>query len=756
MAQRRRAGRPDSAEDDEYAIRRAHLAKAETPRALIWISLLIMVLSAANFVLRPEYYPAFHAFDYAAALVLLGTGLWLRRPATPARIAPWAFSACMVVLAASLLVQSVIAQDPSPSYVLLVLSLTGPVALAWTPSLLAAAVISLGVAGTTSADAGDLVVDWTLLAVTAAMTGGVILWLRLGSIREEVRASRALADQSRRLELVLESSRLGVWDWSIATDEMVLDDRWAEILGYRLEELEPVSVETGLRLMHPDDRAVSDALVEQHLRGLIPFYEVDLRMHHRDGRWVWVRDRGTVVERASDGSALRMTGTHEDITERRVASDELLALATHDTLTGLANRASMLDDLGRALRAAQRSERPTAVLMLDLDNFKYVNDTLGHGTGDELLRAAADRILTVVRDGDLVARLGGDEFVVVLRDLDNEAEAMAAAERLLVAFRKPLLTASGNEMYATVSVGVSVAGPDSQVDDLVREADTAMYVAKGEGRDRVALFSEGLRAELTARMSVERDLREALALGQLSVWYQPEVDLVTGRIVAVEALLRWNHPDGTTWTADRFIDVAEETGLIRSLGDWVLLRACSQAAVWAGGEQARPVTVRINVSALQLGEPGFLAGLDEAIGLSGIDPTLVCLEITETVLLRQTATARRNLLGVRERGVHLALDDFGTGHASLTYLRQYPIDLIKIDRSFITNLTTQANDSRIVGGIIALAHSLSIAVTAEGVEDVHQAAQLRLMGCPTAQGYLFSRAVPFDEATALLGRHFLG
>jgi len=737
-----------------FDARRAAIAKSETPVALLVMASLVIVLSSANLWLRPDYFPSFHLYDYASALLMLGAGLWLRRASTPARFAPPVFAACMVVLAVSQLVQVTVPGNTGPTYVLIIICLTGPAALSWRPFMVAAATMTVGTTLTAAGYPGGMVVDWTLLAITAWAASGVLLQLRLASIRDEVGAVQALEEQKRRLALVLESSRLGLWDWNMVTGEMVIDDRFAEIVGYRLEELEPVSVQTGIGLLHPEDLIAADAMIEEHVAGLRPHYEIDVRLRHKDGRWVWVRDRGNVVEWTEDGRPLRMTGTHEDVTEHKAASDELVELATHDPLTGLANRVAGLEEVARALASYRRTGRTMAVLMMDLDNFKNVNDTLGHAAGDQLLRAVADRIEGVVRAGDLVARPGGDEFLVVLRDLTGADEAVAAANRLLMAFRHPLV-AAGTELYATGSIGVAIATHGSEVDDLVREADTAMYVAKDQGRDRVSLFTEDLRAVLTERVAVERALRNALGDGRLAVWYQPEVDLTSGRILATEALVRWHHPDGTTWTADRFIDVAEESGIINAVDEWVLHEACRQAAEWAGHATDRPLTMRVNVSAHQLSEPGLLGVLDDALAQNGLDPDLLCLEITETTLVRQTTTTRFNLAGIRERGVHLALDDFGTGYASLTYLRQFPVDLIKIDRSFVTQLTTNENDRRIVAGIIALAASLSIAVTAEGVEHDDQAEVLRHLGCPSAQGFLYSRAVPADELTALLGHAFV-
>jgi diguanylate cyclase (GGDEF)-like protein/PAS domain S-box-containing protein len=746
-------GPPRRAEAAAVRARRAHIAKAETPIALIFMAVLVILLSTANFLLRPTYHPGFHLYDYAAAALMLAAGIWLSRPSTPSAQAPWVFASCMIVLAVAQLLQVAVPGTTGPTYVLIIICLTGPVALAWRPALATAVILTVGTFATTIDYAGSMVVDWTLLAVTASLASGVLLQLRLRSINDEVLTRRALEEQSQRLALVLESSRLGVWDWNMVSGEMVIDQRYAEIVGFRLDELAPATIQTGIDLIHPDDRAVAADMIEEHVAGLLADYEIDVRLRHKGDRWVWVRDRGRVVEWTADGRPLRMTGTHEDVTERKAASDELVELATHDPLTGLANRIAGLDEVARALASHRRSGRSMAVMMMDLDNFKNVNDTLGHATGDELLRAAADRIAGVVRAGDLVARPGGDEFLVVLRDLADD-EALAAANRLLTAFRRPLSTV-GAELYATLSIGLAFATPASDVDDLVREADTAMYVAKEQGRDRVSVFTEDLRAVLTERVAVERALRHALGEGRLTVWFQPEVDLFSGRIMATEALVRWHHPDGTTWTADRFIDVAEESGIVKAIDSWVLNAACRQGAEWAAGHPGAPVTMRVNVSALQLSEPGLLAVLDAALSDSGLDPALLCLEITETTLLRQTTTTRLNLDGIRARGVHLALDDFGTGYASLTYLRQFPVDLIKIDRSFVTHLTTKENDRRIVAGIIALAGSLSIAVTAEGVEHEDQADVLRSLGCPSAQGYLYSRAVPADELTALLGHAFV-
>ncbi len=581
-----------------------------------------------------------------------------------------------------------------------------------------------------------------------------------GSVRHVVQTSRDITDR-KLAEAALEASRaqleqaqriahVGSWTLDIATSEVT----WSEEL-FLMQGLDPTgpvpdfSKHSQLFTAGSWQTLSRDLAVTQE-KG-VP-YELELEMVRPDGSHGWMLARGEAV-RDSDGRIVGLQGVALDITERKTASDALQVLATHDGLTGLANRAALLDEINRAVSAGRRSGRETAVLMLDLDRFKDVNDTLGHAAGDDLLVDAAARIDQVVRTGDLAARLGGAEFVVVMRDLDDPAEAVRAGERLVAAFRTPF-TLGGADLYATTSVGVAIATDVSDAGDLLREADTAMYAAKGAGRDRVSVFNEDLRTAVTTRLAVEADLRHGLERDQFAVWYQPEVTLATGAVTAVESLLRWHHPDGGIWNADRFVEVAEETGLILDIGDWVLREACNQGATWAATRPDRPITVRVNASALQLADAGLLDTIDDALAASGLDPRLLCIEITETALLNQTTTARDNVDGIHDRGIGIAIDDFGTGYASLTYLSQYPIDVIKIDRSFIALTAKPDYDRDLVAGIIALATVLGITVTAEGVEHPEQAAKLIAMGCPTAQGWLYSKALPPEELTWQLDRPY--
>lgn len=540
------------------------------------------------------------------------------------------------------------------------------------------------------------------------------------------------------------AAHVGTWTMDLATREFV----WSEEL-LLMHGLDPAGAAPSITviesLLTPASWAELNAAITSTLEQGNPF-ELEVEVVRPDGSRAWLLARGELVRDAA-GVPIAVQGVSADISESKRAAEELHQLATQDPLTGLANRTELFRELGRTLEADHGDGGSTAVLLLDLDQFKNINDTLGHGIGDAVLAAAAARIVTVVGAGDLVARTGGDEFVVLIRRLADPLAAVATAQRLVVAFRRSFLL-KGVEVFTTASIGVAIADDSTDAGDLVRDADTALYAAKREGRNRVAAFNDELRAAVTARVAIETELRRALERGQLALWYQPEVELATGRVTAVEALLRWHHPDASVWTADRFIDVAEETGLIVTIGEWVLREACRQIVAWKSARPGQHLTVRVNFSTLQLAEAGLLDTIDEVLAQTGADPRMLCVEITETTLLRETPTARANLTGIHERGIGVAIDDFGTGYASLTYLHSFPVDVIKIDRSFVAG--NADSDHRLVAGIVALATTLGIEVTAEGVETPEQASRLRQMGCPSAQGWLFAKALPADEVTGLL------
>lgn len=567
-------------------------------------------------------------------------------------------------------------------------------------------------------------------------------------VTERANYETAILAGSRQLAETERIAHVGHWSLDLATGYV----EWSPAL-YAMFGLEP-SIAPNFRMQEslftPDSCERLQAAVRR-TQSTGEGYALDLQVIRADGSLGWVDARGEAV-RDSSGAVVGLRGISLDVSERKAASEALRALATRDGLTDLANRAALVDELTRHLRRARRSASVVAIMLMDLDHFKDVNDTFGHAAGDELLVAAADRLLATVRGGDLVARLGGDEFVIVMPGIRDPDEAKQVADRIVTAFRAPFILRSG-EVFSTASLGVAFGDGSGEAGDVLREADTAMYAAKSGGRDRFAEFDERLRTAASTRLGIETDLRRALERDQLDLWFQPEVDLATGAVVGLEALLRWHHPSGSLWSADRFMSTAEESGLILEIGPWVLTQACTRAAGWANEWGAGPIVVRVNVSAIQLAEARLLDDLDKALETSGLDPALLCVEITETALLHHTSTVAANLRGLRERGVSIAIDDFGTGYASLTNLHLYPIDLLKIDRSFVSDPAAQ-HDHQLVRGIVALASTLGIEVTAEGVETHDQVGPLVAMGCTTAQGFLFSKAVPADEVPALLRHRF--
>lgn len=417
-----------------------------------------------------------------------------------------------------------------------------------------------------------------------------------------------------------------------------------------------------------------------------------------------------------------------------------------DSLTGLLTRGSLLGALTG--EASAKPRQTFALLALDLDRFKAVNDTLGHPVGNGLLRAVGKRLRGCIRAGDLAGRLGGDEFAVLLPRLASEAEASAVAARIVEMLSRPFLI-DGHSVVIGASVGIALFPTDAtEPEALLRCADLALYQAKAEGRGDQCRFVPALRARAEARRQLESDLRAAIGLGQFRLHYQPQVDLTTGRIVGFEALLRWQHPERGLVGPAEFVPLAEEIGLIVPIGGWVLRTACREAAGWPD----RTTCVAVNVAAPQLVRREFADQVHAALVDSGLEPGRLEVEVTETALLHDTSVARANCLALRAIGVRVSLDDFGTGYSSLTQLRDFPLDRVKIDRSFVADMATKTDNAAIVGAIAALGASLGLRTTAEGVETEGQLAALRERGCTDAQGFLFSRPVPGDEVQGLLAR----
>jgi diguanylate cyclase (GGDEF)-like protein/PAS domain S-box-containing protein len=443
-----------------------------------------------------------------------------------------------------------------------------------------------------------------------------------------------------------------------------------------------------------------------------------------------------------------------DAIERHNADQALRYRVLHDALTGLPNRLSFVDSLGESLAKAAISGSPVGILFLDLDHFKLINDSLGHHAGDALLRAVAPRLRSHLRPGDIVARFGGDEFGVLIDRLADEGEAMAIADRVAAAFAQPFAI-DAVEHFVSASIGVAVAGGSGgrpvNAELLIRDADAAMYRAKEGGRSRCVLFDAGMRAAAMKRLEVERDLRQALDRDELALYYQPVVNLRSGEINGLEALVRWRHPERGLLDPGEFVSIAEDSGLIEPIGRWVQERACRQALAWQQlRPDARPFDVAVNLSARQAAHRDLPSTIEEVLARTGLDPVHLRLEITESVLIDESATAIASLQALSELGVRLVLDDFGTGYSSLAYLNRFPVDALKIDRSFIEALGIEQEATAIVEAIIGMARGLSLEVIAEGVESEVQLFELQRLGCDYAQGHLFHAAMPEREVSRLI------
>jgi diguanylate cyclase (GGDEF)-like protein/PAS domain S-box-containing protein len=439
-----------------------------------------------------------------------------------------------------------------------------------------------------------------------------------------------------------------------------------------------------------------------------------------------------------------------DALERQATEDEIRHRALHDPLTGLPNRVLFRDRLKHALERMQRSRSLSAILFLDLDQFKLVNDSLGHHIGDELLAAVAPRLKQALRASDTVARFGGDEFGVLLEDIAGEREAIAMAERIGAVFARPVVL-GGNEHFVSASIGIALANGGELAEDLIRDADAAMYRAKEHGRARYEMFDDAMRVRAITRLRVENDLRRALERDELYLVYQPMVSLAGREIVGIEALVRWRHPKLGVVLPAEFIPVAEESGLIGPIGQWVLERACRQAAHWYRMRpDSAPIGISVNLSAVQIAKRGFAAAVEHVLRDSGLDPSCMSLEITESVLLADAHALAQTLRELKAIGVRLVIDDFGTGYSALGYLTRLPLDALKIDRSFIVGLGSEPRATAITEAIIAMSRAVSLEVVAEGVETPLQIAELRRLGCGVAQGFYFAPAVSADEMTGML------
>ena len=561
-------------------------------------------------------------------------------------------------------------------------------------------------------------------------------------------AEAALRESEAQLRLAMDAAQLGMWYWECDTDRFTYSEGLNVLFGRPAES--PIQGYRPLQeRLHPEDRELFQATMRHALKQGEDF-SVDYRVVWPDGTVHWIANRGQ-VHRGPDGRAQRVVGVAMNITERKIAEQRIAHMAHHDALTGLPNRVLLRDRIQQAIAQAHRSGVQLAVLFLDLDRFKNINDSLGHQLGDRLLQSVASRILVCVREGDTVSRVGGDEFVIVIPGIDSAADASSVASKIL----EVLGTAfhlHGNDLHVAASIGISLYPADgSDAETLMRNADTAMYHAKDSGRGNFQFFTQHMNVAAQQRLTLENSLRRALEAGEFQLHYQPLFDLRDRTVTGFEALLRWQPPGGAVVVPPgEFIGVAEDSGLIVPIGDWVLAEALRQAASWQS--LGRRLSISINVSANQLARTLFVDRMRSLVDEVGIDPSLIELEVTERVIIEGAGEARRALDDLAALGVGIAIDDFGTGYSGLAYLKRLPIDTVKIDQSFVRDLTIDPDDAAIVTAIVAMSKSLDVDVVAEGIETDEQLAELTRLGCRRGQGYLLARPMPADAVVRFLTR----
>ena len=604
-------------------------------------------------------------------------------------------------------------------------------------SLLASPLESVAAMGTSWLDEMAKVL---LLAVVGVVVTYATAWHER-TLRRAIEASRS-ADE--RFRAVFEHSATGIVvlgaDARIraanAAFERFVGLRGADLQNRRLADFTP-----------PEHADLATALFEELSAGRRHEASAELRFVREDGHVSWA---AVTLSRAEDHDAFRLIAMVQDVSERKTLEAQLVHQAFHDPLTGLANRALFLDRLGHAMARVLPDHSRISVLFLDLDNFKAVNDTQGHSAGDRLLGVVAERLLHATRGCDTVARLGGDEFAVLLDGPGGTEGVEIVADRIVRALRVPVETEPGREVAVSASIGIATWRQSASPEEILRDADVAMYAAKSRSRGSWMHYDPRMHAAIVERVSLEADLRRALEDDAFSLAYQPIIDVASGQVSGAEALLRWSHAERGAVPPSAFIPVAEESGMIIPLGARVLREACQRAAAWNRSRPGRPLTITVNISGRQLPDDGLPALVTDALSSSGLDPACLVLEITETVIMQETESTLARLHALKRLGVRLAIDDFGTGYSSLSYLQRFPVDILKVDRSFTDGLLRGKQAATFVRTIVSLARALDLRTIAEGVEHQLQYEALAAMGCDAAQGFLFSRPVSAPELEKMI------
>jgi diguanylate cyclase (GGDEF)-like protein/PAS domain S-box-containing protein len=580
-------------------------------------------------------------------------------------------------------------------------------------------------------------------AAVSPLDDSSVVWVARDVTAQTV-AEAKMRESEERLTLALTGANVGLCDWNLETNAVHWSAEWEQLLGVASGALGSVR-SLWKDFIHKNDRAAVYGALMDHLRGLAPRFDAVFRLRRSEGKWIWVLARAKVMRRDATGRPLRLLATALDISEQKRLEKELTHQASHDGLTGLPNRLLFHDRAQHALDRNRRSKRASAVLFLDVDNFKTINDTFGHPAGDALLKEVAHRLQSSIRRSDTCARLGGDEFAILLEDISQTAEAVGVAQKIQAVLRMPFALGR-TEAHVGASIGIVISDSNESVDDLLRNADLAMYLSKGSGKGRYTVFEPAMHVQVLRRAELETDLRGALNRREMSVRYQPIVSMSDGRVKGFEALVRWWHPGRGDVPPSEFIPVAEQTGMIVEIGHWVMRRALrTMRPVLDHPEYPEGLTLYVNLSGPQIADPLLVTKVEAALRETDFPASSLILEITETSAVQTSPESIERLWALKRMGISLAIDDFGTGYASLSYLQRFPIDILKVDKSFTALLKRNGNESPLSRAVLSLGRTLNIPTVAEGIENQEQWQRLRDLGCELGQGYLIARPMSAEK-----------
>jgi diguanylate cyclase (GGDEF)-like protein/PAS domain S-box-containing protein len=559
-----------------------------------------------------------------------------------------------------------------------------------------------------------------------------------------------LSQNQERYSLAMQASNDGLWDWDLKTNKILYSDRWKEMLGFNDDEISDTADEW-LSRVHPEDHDRVRASIDAYLEGTTSNFEIEYRIRHFSDNYLWMMAKGLAI-RTSDGRATRFAGSQTDVSERKSNEEQMIHDALHDTLTSIPNRTLLLDRIRQSLVRRKRYPKTSfAIIFIDLDRFRLVNESLGHIHGDELLQLISARLKETIPISDTVARLGGDEFSILLQDINSVRDVEVIAKDIQNLFSKPFFLGD-REVFASASMGIAHSDNDYKTpEEILRDAELAMYRAKREGKSQSIVFQPQFRQSSLSPIDLDTDLRRALDRDEMELHYQPIISMRDRTISGFEALLRWSHRSRGVISPNEFIPLAEETGLIYDLGQWVLGKACKQIATWNKSKKKEDqLEISINLSSRQFSDPNLVEGIVENIEKSGFDAEFLKIEITESALMQNAQRSVSMLNQLKDLNIKVCVDDFGTGYSSLSYLHTFPIDTLKIDRSFVHDMSRNFRNMEIIRTIIMLAHNLKLDVIAEGVETGEQDAQLSALGCQFAQGFYFSRPINSSDAALLI------